>query len=85
MDTDNPNMNDKSEDSAEWWEGVKKEEMAKMEKMDAEERMKNNEILENFSEEASAAKDWAEADWDQFKGRVKQWTNKGEMAADDLV
>lgn len=39
MNTDNPDMNDRSEDHAEWWEGVKKEEAAKNEKMDAEERL----------------------------------------------
>lgn len=82
---DNPNMNDANHDYMEWWEGVLKEEAAKAEKMDAEERMKHNSALEDFKEEASAAKDWAEADWEQFKARVQQWTNRAEIAADDAV
>jgi hypothetical protein len=85
MDTDNPNMNDKHEDFQEWWEGVKKEESAKAEKMEAEERMHHNKMLEDFQTEAGAAKDWVAADWEQFKGRVQQWTNKAEVKADDAV
>jgi hypothetical protein len=83
--SDNPNMNDRNEDHMEWWEGVMKEEAAKAEKMDAEERMSHTKMMEDFGAEASAAKDWAAADWDQFKGRVQQWTNKGEMKADDAI
>lgn len=85
MNTDNPDMNDRSEDHAEWWEGVKKEEAAKNEKMDAEERLEHNRMLEDFSAEADAAGDWVEADWDQFKARVQQWTNKAEVKADDAI
>jgi hypothetical protein len=65
----------------EWWKGFLKEETAKAEKMDAEERMQHNNMLENFSAEASAAKDWVEADWEQFKGRVQQWTNNAQIKA----
>lgn len=85
MDIDTPNMNDASHDMHEWWEGVKKEQTAKIEKMDAEERMKHHKILEDFGTEADAAKDWVQADWDQFKGRVQQWTNEGEIAADQAI
>jgi hypothetical protein len=84
-DHDNPNLNNASEDYSEWWEGVKKEEAAKAEKMDAEERLAHNKMLEDFGEEASAAKDWVAADWEQFKGRVQQWSNKGEMKADEAI
>ena len=69
----------------EWWDGVVKEQAAKAEKMDAEERMKHNSMLEDFSAEASAAGDWAEADWEQFKGRVQQWTNDAQMKADSAM
>ena len=69
----------------EWWQGVLKEEAAKAEKMDAEKRLKHNKMLEDFGAEASAAKDWVDADWDQFKGRVQQWTNEGQMKADKVV
>ncbi len=76
MDTQESQVKEASE-HAQWWEGVKKEEMAKMEKMGAEEKMKNHKILEDFGTEVDAAKDWAEADWNQFKGRVQQWTTMG--------
>jgi hypothetical protein len=85
MDADNPNMNDKSEDYSAWWEGVKKEEAAKAGKLDAEEKLKHNKMLEDFSTEASAAGEWAAADWEQFKGRVQQWTNKAEVKGDEAV
>lgn len=42
-------------------------------------------MLEDFSAEADAAGDWVEADWDQFKARVQQWTNKAEVKADDAI
>lgn len=85
MDQDNPNMNDIHRDHMEWWEGVRKEQEAKMEKMDAEERMKHTSMLDDFSAEAAAATDWVAADWEQFKGRVKQWTNSAEMSADKAI
>jgi hypothetical protein len=66
----------------EWWDGVAKEQAAKAQKMGAEERMKHNSALEDFSSEVSAAGDWAEADWEQFKGRVQQWANGAQMKAD---
>ena len=66
----------------EWWEGVLKEQAAKAQKMGVEERMEHNRMLDDFSAEASAAGDWAEADWEQFKARVQQWTNDAQMKAD---
>lgn len=66
-----------------WWQGVFKEESAKLDKMDAEARMSQHKILEDFNAEASAAKDWAEADWEQFKGRVQQWTSSAAMSVQD--
>jgi hypothetical protein len=69
----------------EWWDGVVKEEAAKAQKMDAEERMEHNRMLEDFSAEASAATDWAEADWEQFKGRVQQWASSTQMKADSAL
>jgi hypothetical protein len=53
--------------------------------MDAEERMEHTRILEDFGAEASAAADWAEADWEQFKGRVQQWANSARMKADSAL
>lgn len=85
MDTDTPNLNDANHDYREWWEGVKKEETAKSEKMDAEHRMERTNMMDDFSEEAHAAKDWVAADWEQFKGRVQQWTNSAKIQADEAV
>ncbi len=85
MDHDNPNLNDANHDHREWWEGVKKEEAAKAEKMDAEERLKHNSLMDDFGAEVDAATDWVEADWDQFKGRVQQLTNKAEIEVDEAV
>lgn len=82
---DDPNLNDTNEDFRQWWEGVMKEEAAKAEKMDAEERMRHTKMLEDFRAEAEAGKDWVAADWEQFKGRVQQWTNSAEMKADDVI
>jgi hypothetical protein len=69
----------------EWWDGVLKEETAKMQKMDAEDRMRHNKMLDDFNAEVSAATDWVEADWEQFKGRVQQWVNDAQMRADQAV
>jgi hypothetical protein len=85
MDTDSPNLNDASHDYQEWWEGVQKEESAKADKMDAESKMAHMNMLDDFRAEASAAKDWLAADWEQFKGRVQQWTNSAETKADEAV
>lgn len=82
---DNPNFNDAGHDYLEWWEGVKEEEIAKAEKMDAELRLKHNSMLDNFGREVEAAKDWAVADWNEFKGRVQQWTNSAEIETDKVV
>jgi len=85
MDNDTPNLNDAQNDYREWWEGVKKEETAKIEKMDAEERLERTSMMDNFSGEVDAAADWVAADWDQFKGRVQQWTNSAEIKADEAI
>lgn len=85
MDTDNPNLNDAQHDYREWWEGVKKEEAAKSEKMDAEKRLERTSMLDDFSGEVDAAKDWVAADWEQFKGRVQQWSNSAEIKADEAI
>lgn len=85
MDHDNPNLNDANNDYREWWEGVKKEEAAKIEKLDAEKRLERTSMLDNFGAEVDAAKDWAAADWNQFKGRVQQWTNSAEIKVDEAI
>ena len=85
MDHDNVNLNNAAEDQREWWEAYHKEQRAKAEKMDAEQRMKYNDALDNFSEEVDAASDWVAADWDQFKARVAKWSNDFELKADKAV
>ncbi len=69
----------------EWWEGVKKEELAKADKMEAEERMRRLDMINEFGAEVDAAKDWVAADWEQFKGRVQQWINSTEIKADEVI
>jgi len=72
-------------DYMEWWEGVVKEESAKAQKLDAEQRMEHNKVLDDFSADASAAADWVEADWEQFKGRVQQWANSSAVHTDRSI
>ncbi len=76
---------DNAKNYMEWWQGVFKEESAKLDKLDAEERMDRNKALDDLNAEAQAGKDWLEADWEQFKGRVQQWTNSAQMKADEVV
>jgi len=85
MDHDDPNLNSASKDYQDWWQGVVKEQQAKAEKLSAEERLEHNDALNNFTAEVGAAADWAAADWEQFKGRVQQWTNSAEIEADKAV
>lgn len=76
-------MDSYAQNYMDWWQGVFKEESAKLDKMEAQERMERTRALEDFNAEASAAKDWLEADWEQFKARVQQWTNSAAMSAQD--
>ena len=85
MDTDNPNLNNAAHDRREWWEAKRAEHTARMEKMDAEQRMEHNDAFDNFSEEFDAATDWTEASWDQFKAKVEGWWNKGEVKTDEAI
>ena len=58
----------------ELWNAIKNEYIAKADKLDAEQRMEFNDAMEDFSSEVSAATDWLEADWEEFKARVdKKW------------
>ena len=75
----NTNLNDWRHDYNEWWAATHKEMLAKGEKMNAEERMKYNDAVKNYSEEFDAAGDWLEADYEQFKARVSKWWNEQEM------
>ena len=85
MDTDNPNLNNATHDRVEWWNAKKAEFEAKLEKMDAERRLKANDAFKDFGEEFDAATDWTEAEWDQFKAKVSQWWNSAEIAADEAI
>lgn len=73
MNTDNPNMNNLNQDRKKWWEAKKAEHLARMEKMAAEDRMRANDALNNFSEEFDAAVDWTEASWNEFTAKVEAW------------
>jgi hypothetical protein len=84
-DSDNPNLNNAAHDQRERWEAMRQEMDAKADKLNAEQRMHYNDGLKNFSEEADAAGDWLEADWDQFNARVKKWWNGFEVEADEAI
>jgi len=85
MENDNPNMNNAAHDRKEWWEAKKAEHEARIEKMDASERLAANDAFKNFSEEFDAATDWTEASWDQFTAKLSKWWNAGETNVDEAV
>ncbi len=82
---DNPNVNANVENTVEWWAAKKDEMLARLEKMDAEQRMEANDAFKNLSEEFDAATNWTEASWDIFKAKVEQWWNEGETKTDETV
>ncbi len=85
MDIDNPNINDTSHDRKEWWDAKKAEHEARLEKMDAEERLAANDAFKNFSEEFDAATQWTEASWDQFTAKVSKGWNAAEVGVDKSI
>ena len=85
MDTDSVNLNDAAEDRQEWWEAVRKEQEARADKMDAEEKLKHTSMIHDFSEEMKHAGHWLEADWDEFKARVEKWSNSAQVKADEAI
>jgi hypothetical protein len=84
---DTPNTNDWQHDYQEWWNSYQQEMNAKADKLDAESRMRYDREVEGLINESQAenAKDWVEADWEQFKGRVGKWWNEFEMKTDETV
>lgn len=74
-------MNDsKKENYSELWAAIRTERDSKAEKLSAEQRIKYNDMFNDFSEEVSAMGDWTEASWNQFTAKVdKQWQ---ELAID---
>ena len=64
----------KKENYSELWTAIRNEKDAKAEKLSAEQRIKYNDMFDNFSGEVSAMGDWTEASWNQFTAKVdKQW------------
>lgn len=61
------------------WEAIRKEYDAKRDAISAERRMEANDAFNNFSEEADAGGDWAEAKWDEFLAKVEKWWNELEI------
>jgi len=82
---DNPNMNNATHDRREWWEAQKVEHQARLEKMDAEERMAANNAFQDFGTEFDATTDWTDATWDQFKAKLSKWWNAGETKVDESI
>ena len=85
MDHDNVDLNNAQEDRREWWEAVKKEQEARADKMEAEEKLKHTSMMNDFGAEMDHAGDWLEADWDEFKARVQKWSNSAQVATDEAV
>lgn len=73
-------MGTKIEDQVEKWDAMKREYTAAQDKVAAEKKLETNDAFENFSKEAEAAGEWAEADWDQFSARVDKWWQSLEIA-----
>lgn len=65
------------------WGAIKNEMNAHVEKLDAERRLKYNDVMENFDREVEASSDWAEAQWDEFKARVKRQWNEIQISANE--
>jgi hypothetical protein len=76
-------MGTKIEDQMEKWEAMKREYSASQDKVAAENKMAANDAFKHFREEADAARDWAEADWEQFTARVDKWWQSLEIAGHD--
>ena len=85
MDHDNPNLNDVNHDKAEWWAAKRAEMEARLEKMDAADRLKANDTFSNLSETFDVATDWTEASWDEFKAKVEQWWSQAEIKTDESI
>lgn len=65
------------------WQAIREEMDAHSEKLDAEQRLKYNDAMDNFDKEVEAGSDWAEAQWDEFKARVKKRWNEIQISAND--
>jgi hypothetical protein len=64
----------KKENYFELWVAIRNEKDARAEKFSAEQRIKYNDMFDNFTEEVSAMSDWTEASWNEFTAKVdKQW------------
>ncbi len=85
MDNDNPNLNNAAHDRKEWFESKKAEHQARVEKMEASEKMEANNGWQNFSDEFDAATDWTDASWDEFTAKVGKWWNAGEVKVDESI
>jgi hypothetical protein len=62
------------ENYKEKWAAMRQEHDAKAEKLNAEKRIDYNNAFDDFEEEVSAAADWTDATWDEFKAKVdRKW------------
>jgi len=84
-DHDEINVNDKGHDYKELWEAMRKEETAKAEQLDAEQRMERAGVLEEMGKQFDATTDWTAAKWDEFTAKMSQWGNKAEIDTDEAI
>lgn len=83
--SDSPNLNNWQHDYNEWWNAFKDEQEAKNDALEAEKKMERNDALQSLGTELSAAGDWTQAKWDEFKAKASKWSNEAEMNIDESI
>ena len=76
-------MGTRIEDQMEKWDAMRREYVAKQEKIAAENKLEANDAFANFSKEVEAAGEWSEAQWDEFMARADTWWQSLELAGHD--
>lgn len=59
-----------------FWDAILKEQEAELAQVDAEEKMKRTNVLEEMKKQFDATTDWTEAKWEQFTAKISQWANE---------
>lgn len=85
VDTDNPNLNNATEDRREWWDAHRKEMDAKAEKLDAEQRKEYSKFMDDTSGEIDAMTDWTAASAKEIAAKTQKKWNEFEIKADKAV
>ncbi len=74
-----------TENYLEKWNAMREEYLAKADRLEAEQKLKANDMLDNFGKEVEAAGEWTEASWNEFTAKVdKNWQELAiDMQTDD--